>query len=1049
MDQPTSRKIRVFISSTFKDMQAERDYLVKFIFPQLRKLCESRGVTWGEVDLRWGITEEQSKEGQVLPICLAEIERSRPYFIGLLGERYGWIPDAIDPELIEREPWLEKHRNQSVTELEILHGVLNDPEMADKALFYFRDPDYIQTIDEKELENFIEVPLLSDIEEYGIADAQKKVIEKKKKLAALKQRIRQTLPVRKNYYHNPQQLGEWILSDLTSIINQLYPEGELPSPLAQEAILNEAFAQSRARVYIGGEQYFAKIDSHLKESNQPLVLVGESGSGKSALLANWALRYRKDHPDELVLMHFIGASADSTDLSRMLRRLMTELRRRLEIPEELPETDEKLRSAFPNWLYIASAKGKLVLILDGLNQLDNRENAQELDWLPLEFPENIKVLLSTLPSRAMDVVTKRGWPTLGVIPLTLAEREELVREFLALYSKQLSPEQVKRIIQDPQSENPLGLRLLLDELRQFGVYGKKLDLVIDRYLGAASIPEMMQLILARCESDYEGERPRLVRDALSYLWAARRGLSEAELLDLLGEKGEPLPHRIWSPLSLALENSLVDRDGLLGFSHDYIRQAVENRYFKYKKTQRKVHTILADYFSGFEGTPTRKVDELPWQLAKARAWKPLYDILADIDFFQALHEHSRIDLMTYWARVEAKTDFTRVEAYQSVVDHPEGVGPHVLNWLSLMYLETGYLDEAMSLMKEQERIFHKRGNLDGLKASLGNQALILENWGKLEEAMALHKEMEGICYQLGNLNGLAISLGNQAAILRRWGKLKKALALLKKQERICHQLKDRDGLQRSLGNQGLILYSWGKLKEALALIKEQEHICRQLGNLKVLGMSLANQGMILMDWGKLKEAMALHKEQERICHQLGDLNGMWNSLGNQALIFMDWGKLKEAMALHKEQERICRKLNNSEGLQKSLGNQALILMEWNKLKEAMALHKEKESICRQVGNLDELGIALGNQAVILKRWGKLEEAMTLHKEEEHICRKLENPEGLSISLANQGLIHIEKGNKKTGVSYLNEALSLAKKNGYINLVRQFAATLNSIYKHSR
>jgi hypothetical protein len=40
------RKINVFVSSTFKDMQAERDELVKRIFPQLRKLCEERGVTW-------------------------------------------------------------------------------------------------------------------------------------------------------------------------------------------------------------------------------------------------------------------------------------------------------------------------------------------------------------------------------------------------------------------------------------------------------------------------------------------------------------------------------------------------------------------------------------------------------------------------------------------------------------------------------------------------------------------------------------------------------------------------------------------------------------------------------------------------------------------------------------------------------------------------------------------------------------------------------------------------------------------------------------------
>ncbi|MBC7818324.1 MAG: DUF4062 domain-containing protein, partial [Planctomycetaceae bacterium] len=39
------RTIRVFVSSTFRDMQAERDELVLKIFPQLRRLCEERGVT--------------------------------------------------------------------------------------------------------------------------------------------------------------------------------------------------------------------------------------------------------------------------------------------------------------------------------------------------------------------------------------------------------------------------------------------------------------------------------------------------------------------------------------------------------------------------------------------------------------------------------------------------------------------------------------------------------------------------------------------------------------------------------------------------------------------------------------------------------------------------------------------------------------------------------------------------------------------------------------------------------------------------------------------
>ena len=57
MSLTDDRVIRVFVSSTFRDMQAERDELVLKIFPQLRRLCEERGVTWGEIDLRWGLTD--------------------------------------------------------------------------------------------------------------------------------------------------------------------------------------------------------------------------------------------------------------------------------------------------------------------------------------------------------------------------------------------------------------------------------------------------------------------------------------------------------------------------------------------------------------------------------------------------------------------------------------------------------------------------------------------------------------------------------------------------------------------------------------------------------------------------------------------------------------------------------------------------------------------------------------------------------------------------------------------------------------------------------
>ena len=223
-------------------MQAERDELVKRIFPQLRKLCEERYVTWGEVDLRWGITEEQSSRGEVLPICLEEIHACRPYFIGLLGERYGGKPHCIPQDLVEREPWLAEYQEHSYTELEILHGVLNNPEMTSHAFFYFRDPAYLETIDESARPNFVELPKPDEIKKFGIEEAERRAQERVEKLGALKSAIVESgFPVRSNY-KDPIELGELVLQDMTGVIDQLFPEESKIGSSDRETLEHEDFA---------------------------------------------------------------------------------------------------------------------------------------------------------------------------------------------------------------------------------------------------------------------------------------------------------------------------------------------------------------------------------------------------------------------------------------------------------------------------------------------------------------------------------------------------------------------------------------------------------------------------------------------------------------------------------------------------------------------------------------------------------------------------------------------------------------------------------------
>ena len=97
---------RLFVSSTFSDMAQERRILHERVFPQLKKLCQSKEGDFQVVDLRWGVNEESQKDHKTMAICLGEISRCqqhtpKPNFLILLGDRYGWEP--IPAEIVSTE----------------------------------------------------------------------------------------------------------------------------------------------------------------------------------------------------------------------------------------------------------------------------------------------------------------------------------------------------------------------------------------------------------------------------------------------------------------------------------------------------------------------------------------------------------------------------------------------------------------------------------------------------------------------------------------------------------------------------------------------------------------------------------------------------------------------------------------------------------------------------------------------------------------------------------------------------------------------------------
>lgn len=97
------RGVRVFISSTFRDMHSERDILVRSVFPELRRRAASHCLYLQEVELRWGVTEKESERATQL--CLSEVCRSQ-MMIGILGERYGLVPPKPDLPDLPQHSWV-------------------------------------------------------------------------------------------------------------------------------------------------------------------------------------------------------------------------------------------------------------------------------------------------------------------------------------------------------------------------------------------------------------------------------------------------------------------------------------------------------------------------------------------------------------------------------------------------------------------------------------------------------------------------------------------------------------------------------------------------------------------------------------------------------------------------------------------------------------------------------------------------------------------------------------------------------------------------------
>lgn len=98
----------------------------------------------------------------------------------------------------------------------------------------------------------------------------------------------------------------------------------------------------------------------------------------------------------LVISCFAGSTAQSGNFKHILKRIMFELKSRFKLTTEIPEEDEAIGQDFQSWIRMKEvANGKVLLVMDGLDELEDIDNSSDLAWIPKAFPENFRVIVST------------------------------------------------------------------------------------------------------------------------------------------------------------------------------------------------------------------------------------------------------------------------------------------------------------------------------------------------------------------------------------------------------------------------------------------------------------------------------------------------------------------------------------------------------------------------------------------------------------------------------------------------------------------------------
>jgi len=490
-----SQELTIFLSSTFRDMQEDRDALIAECIPRLRKECNARGIKMNVIDLRWGITPEDTRSTESLVrSCLHRIDQCQSHhfiFVGMLGYQYGHTCK-----------WDRTGELHSMTEIEILHALTSDNNNRPRlSLFYLREP--------KQGENSQD-------------SSARKAMDLRKKVEELSQRYPDVKIT--DSYASPEELS----SDLFRDVYQ-YLEKTFPTLNANDDVMRGIFDQYRWHLgqltpsYIPQENDFHLVDS-VVELAMPVLITGGEGIGKTSLMCHWAEQRINITDSDVIITHNLHLSHPDQKMEKLYDHLAWELSRMLKQPFDeafrLRLVDEnsnmpRLQQLF----YIFSGtlpEGKrLIILLDGFNVEDTA--MIDTGWQYPHLPPNVHLAAFTGSNIQGSGIRDFQHPDLMFWNVEKLERdlnemdvECIITRRLNAFGKELTYNQQKMILSMNQIKNPLFLQEVLSYLIRYApepgkAEGSFEDIVLSEMktlLSANDLQQLYSVLLAKSVQKY-------------------------------------------------------------------------------------------------------------------------------------------------------------------------------------------------------------------------------------------------------------------------------------------------------------------------------------------------------------------------------------------------------------------------------------------------------------------------------------------------------------------------------------------------------------------